>query len=90
MYKISLFKFVKRSFMEILETKQKVIDGKVTIELPEVFNNQDVKITVSTDLENEEDWANLPAHRKVEILKTFVGKDKFPNIKVGKYDVYYQ
>ena len=76
--------------MEILETTQKVIDGKIVVELPESYNDQNVKITVSTDVEDEENWANLPAHEKVEILKRFAGKDKFPNIKVGKYDVYYQ
>ncbi|HEX5152429.1 MAG TPA: hypothetical protein VFW07_13360 [Parafilimonas sp.] len=76
--------------MEILETTQKVIDGKVVVDLPELYNNQDVKITISTDIDDEENWANLPAHKRVEILRKFVGKDKFPNIKVGKYDVYYQ
>ena len=76
--------------MEIIETVKKVIDGKVIIELPELYNNRDVKITVSTDMEDEENWANLPAHQKIEILKRFAGKDKFPYIKVGKYDVYYQ
>ncbi|MBX2930482.1 MAG: hypothetical protein KF781_00890 [Chitinophagaceae bacterium] len=76
--------------MEILEITQKVIDGKVIIDLPKSYNNQNVKVTVSTNIDDEENWANLPAHKRVEILKDFVGKDKFPNIKVGKYDVYYQ
>jgi hypothetical protein len=76
--------------MEILETTKTVIDGKVVIELPHTLDNQDVKIIVSKDTRDEEDWANLPAAKRIEILKTFYGGDKFPNVKVGKYDVYNQ
>lgn len=76
--------------MDILEITQKVIDGKVIVDLPKSYNNQNVKVTVSTNIDDEENWANLPAHKRVEILKDFVGKDKYPKIKVGKYDVYYQ
>ena len=78
--------------MNTFEVTQQVVDGKVLISLPEEYNNKKVKITVleEDDFGNEEDWAELPAHKKVELLKTFVGADKFPSIKVGKYDVYYQ
>jgi len=75
--------------MEILEITQKVVDGKVVVELPKEFDNRDVKIIITADI-NEEDWAYLPAFKRIELLKNFAGKDKFPNIKVGKYDVYYQ
>lgn len=76
--------------MEILETTTTVIDGKVIIEVPHSFDNQDVKIVISQETDDEEDWANLPAIKRVEILKEFYGADKFPDAKVGKYDVYYQ
>jgi|GEM_PF-4800647 len=78
--------------MNQFEITEQVVDGKVLINLPEEFDNRKVKITVSADDDfgNEEDWAELPAHKKVELLKTFIGADKFPSIKVGKYDVYYQ
>ena len=78
--------------MNTYEVTQQVLDGKVLINLPDEYNNKKVKITVlaEEDFGNEEDWAELPAHRKVELLKTFIGADKFPLLKVGKYDVYYQ
>lgn len=78
--------------MEQFEIIQKVEDGQLLIKLPEEFNNKEVKIRVTSEDEfgDEENWAELPAHKKVELLKTFVGSDKFPSIKVGKYDVYYQ
>jgi len=78
--------------MNTYEVTQQVLDGKVLINLPDEYNNKKVKITVlaEEDFGNEEDWAELPAHRKVELLKTFIGADKFPSLKVGKYDVYYQ
>ncbi len=78
--------------METFETIQKVVDGKILIDLPEEFNNKDVKVTIAAESEfgDEEQWAGLPAHKKVELLKTFMGADKFPSVKVGKYDVYYQ
>ena len=78
--------------MNTYEVTQQVVDGKVLINLPNEYNNKKVKIVVSPeeDFGTEENWAELLAHKKVELLKTFVGADKFPSIKVGKYDVYYQ
>ncbi len=76
--------------MEILEITQKVIDGKVVVEVPGLYNNQDVRIVVSKDNEDNEDWANLSANKRIEILQQFYGEDKFPYVKVGKYDVYNQ
>lgn len=78
--------------MEQFEINRKVEDGKLLITLPERFNDKDVKVTITAEDEfgDEEKWADLPAHKKVELLRTFIGADKFPSIKVGKYDVYYQ
>jgi len=76
--------------MDILEITKTVIDGKVVIELPHSFDNQSVTVTVSKNVENEEDWASLPASKRIEILQDFYGGDKFPYVKVGKYDVYNQ
>jgi hypothetical protein len=33
--------------METFETIQKVVDGKILIDLPEEFNNKDVKVTIA-------------------------------------------
>ena len=78
--------------MEQFEFSKKVEDGKLVITLPERFNDKEVKvkITAEDEFSDEEKWAELPAHKKVELLRTFIGADKFPSIKVGKYDVYYQ
>jgi hypothetical protein len=78
--------------MDTFQITQKVVDGKILIDLPKEFNNKEVKVTISAESEfgDEEHWAGLPAHKKVELLKTFMGADKFPSVKVGKYDVYYQ
>lgn len=76
--------------MDILEITKTVKEGKVVIELPHEFDNQDVEITVSKNTEDGEDWACLPAIKRMEILKSFYGGDKFPYVKVGKYDVYNQ
>ena len=79
--------------MERLEIKQKVENGKLTLNLPEEFNNKEVNVIISKSkniFQDEKKWAELPAHQRIEILKTFVGADKFPYIKVGKHDVYHQ
>lgn len=76
--------------MDILEITKTVFDGKVVIDLPHALDNQEVKITVSKVVDDEEDWASLPAVKKMDLLKGFYGGDKFPDVKVGKYDVYNQ
>lgn len=79
--------------MEKLEIKQKVENGRLTLDLPEEFNNKEVNVIISESkdiFEDEKKWSELPAQQRIEILKTFVGADKFPYIKVGKHDVYYQ
>ena len=78
--------------MENFEIIKKVVDGHLEIDVPAEFNNMEVKVTVSPKSEygDEEQWAGLPAHKKVDLIKTFMGADKFPSVKVGKYDVYYQ
>ena len=75
--------------MDILEITQKVKNAKLIIDLPDYLDNQNVRVSIIAE-SGEEDWANLPPDEKVELLKSFIGKDKFPSIKVGKYDVYDQ
>lgn len=78
--------------METFEVNQKVENGRVVVTLPERFNDKEVKVKITAEDEfgDEEKWSELPAQKKVELLRTFIGADKFPSIKVGKYDVYYQ
>ncbi len=85
--------------MNVFETTGHVIDGKVIINLPDEYNNKKVKITVLQHIENdsekdefgdEENWANLPVEKKIEILKRFTGTAKYPNIDTNKYEVYDQ
>ena len=78
--------------METFEITKKVVDGQIQIDVPKEFHDMEVKVTVSAKNEygDEEQWAGLPAHKKVDLIKTFMGADKFPSVKVGKYDVYYQ
>ncbi|MCY7421984.1 MAG: hypothetical protein LH478_09620 [Chitinophagaceae bacterium] len=78
--------------MEAFEVNQKVENGKIVIVLPERFNDKEVKvkITVADEFGDEKDWANLPSHKKVELLKKFTGSAKYPNVETNKYDVYDQ
>ena len=79
--------------MNRIEITKKIENKQLVLTLPEEYNNKDVDIIISEhhDVPNDEsNWAELPAEKRLEILKTFEGGDKFPYIKVGKYDVYYQ
>ena len=78
--------------MNTFEITEQVVDGKVLINLPEEYNNKMVKITVlpEDDFGDEKDWANLPSHKKVELLKRFTGSAKYPDVETNKYDVYDQ
>ena len=78
--------------METLEFIKTAKDGKIIIELPENFEGKEVKVKVMEYeiSDHPEDWAKLPGAERVKILEQFKGKDKFPNAKVDKYDVYDQ
>jgi hypothetical protein len=78
--------------METLEFIKKAEGGKIIIELPENLEGKEVKIRVSeyNVLDHPEDWAKLPGADRIKILERFAGKDKFPDAKVDKYDVYDQ
>ncbi len=79
--------------MNTIELTKKIENGQIVLNLPEEYNNKSVDIVISEHKElggDENNWSELPAEQKLELLKSFAGGDKFPYIKVGKYDVYYQ
>lgn len=79
--------------MEKPEIKQKVENGKVLLDLAEEFNNKEVSITVSTTediFQDEKNRADLPAAKRVEVLKRFAGTAKYPDVETNKYEVYEQ
>lgn len=78
--------------MEAFEVNKKVENGKIVIALPERFNDKEVKVKITAEDEfvDEKNWADLPSHKKVELLKRFTGSAKYPNVETNKYDVYDQ
>jgi len=78
--------------MEVFEFIKKAEGGKIIIDVPENLEGKEVKVRLTeyNVSDHPEDWANLPGTERVKILEQFAGKDKFPDAKVDKYDVYDQ
>jgi len=89
--------------METFETIQKVVDGKILIDLPEEFNNKDEKVAIAAESEfgDEEDhddlnddelkrFHELSGEERLRILQQFAGSAKYPDFPINKYDVYDQ
>jgi len=76
--------------MEVLTLLKEVVDGRVVIELPPTYNHQKVRIIVAKAMEDETNWATLPVQKRLEILQSFKGADRFPDFEINDNDVYNQ
>ena len=76
--------------MEVLTLLREVIDGRVVIDLPQAYNHQKVRIIVAKDTDGEIDLASLSGQKRLEVLQSFKGADKFPDFEIEDYDVYTQ
>lgn len=76
--------------MEALRLTAKAEDGKLTVSVPEAFNNHDLEIIVllqsdTAQQKKEEGIAELHRRRMAHF-----GKAEFPDFPTTKYDAYNQ
>ncbi len=76
--------------MEAIRLRATALDGKLSIAVPDSFNNQEVEVIVLMQVketENDNDNSLAELHRK---RKEDFGKAAFPDFPTNKYDVYNQ
>ena len=76
--------------MEALRLTAKASEGKLTVVVPEIFNDQEMEVIVlmqPKETEIKKDEAISELHRK---RMDFFGKAPYPDFPITKYDVYYQ
>lgn len=74
--------------MEALRLMATASEGKLSIAVPEAFNNQELEVIVlmqSRKNENKESLAELHRKRTEDF-----GKAPFPDFPINKYDAYNQ
>ncbi len=67
-------------------------DGKLTVAVPEEYDNKELEIMIISSKEKNKDDENveLKKTRNIEQLMKIVGAAKHPDFPITKYDVYDQ
>jgi hypothetical protein len=76
--------------MEAIRLKATALDGKLSIAVPDSFNNQEVEVIVlmqARETENDNDNSLAELHRK---RLNIIGKAPLPHFPITKYDSYNQ
>jgi hypothetical protein len=81
--------------MEAFKTKALAHKGVLTIPVPKEFEEKELEVIIlSNDNKNDrfelEEYKNQQHEEKVKRLMSIVGKAKFPDFPITKYDVYDQ
>jgi hypothetical protein len=78
--------------MEALKLKGIAHDGRLTIEVPEEFDEKELEVIVSltTTPDTQESERKTQHVEKVKQLKSIIGAAKYPDFPITKYDVYEQ
>lgn len=77
--------------MEIIEVVRKVENGKIIIEVPESFNEHEVRVVVSeVERQPVKKFIDMPVEERLETLKKYWGTARYPDYPTSKYDVYEQ
>jgi hypothetical protein len=84
-------KFVKTFFMDAIKLFGTSENGKLTVDVPEEFNDKELEIMIVSAKEKKEEEENAePKKRNIEQLMKIVGAAKHPDFPITKYDVYDQ
>jgi hypothetical protein len=66
-------------------------DGKLTVSVPEEYDNKELEIMIVSSKEKEEDQSEpRKVKRNIKELLSIVGAAKYPDFPITKYDVYDQ
>ena len=66
-------------------------DGKLTVAVPEEFDEKELEIMIISSKEKKSDTQEiLEKKRKIEELLSIIGTAKYPDFPMTKYDVYDQ
>ena len=80
--------------MEALKLKVRTSDGKLTVAVPDEFNNKEVEVIVLSSVEASSFADNETAVKgkdeRIKRLLSVIGTAKYPEQSIDKYDVYEQ
>jgi hypothetical protein len=77
--------------MEVIKLIGTSHDGKLTVAVPEEFDEKELEIMIISSKEKKSDTQEiLEKKRKIEELLSIVGTAKYPDFPMTKYDVYDQ
>lgn len=66
-------------------------DGKLTVSVPEEYDNKELEIMIVSSKEKEENQSEPgKTKRNIKELLSIVGAAKYPDFPITKYDVYDQ
>jgi hypothetical protein len=66
-------------------------DGKLTVSVPEEYDNKELEVMIVSSKEKEGDQNEpVKAKRNIKELLSIVGAAKYPDFPITKYDVYDQ
>ncbi len=66
-------------------------NGKLTVSVPEEYDNKELEIMIVSSKEQEEDQNEpVKTKRNIKELLSIVGAAKYPDFPITKYDVYDQ
>lgn len=66
-------------------------DGKLTVAVPEEFDEKELEIMIISSKEKKSDTQEIQEKKKkIEELLSIVGTAKYPDFPMTKYDVYDQ
>ena len=85
--------------MEALKLKGIAHEGKLTVEVPEEFDEKELEVIVlfsreqAMERNNDEPvkkFHEMPVDERLKVLEQYKGTAKFPDFPISKYDVYDQ
>lgn len=85
--------------MEALKLKAIAHEGKLTVEVPEEFDEKELEVIVlyantqafkTHDDEPVKKFHEMPVEERLKVLEQYKGTAKFPDFPISKYDVYDQ
>ena len=78
-------------FMEAIKLIGTSHNGKLTVSVPEEYDNKELEIMIVSSKEQEEDQNEpVKTKRNIKELLSIVGAAKYPDFPITKYDVYDQ
>jgi len=78
-------------FMEAIKLIGTSHNGKLTVSVPEEYDNKELEIMIVSSKEKEEDQSEPEKiKRNIKELLSIIGAARYPDFPITKYDVYDQ